>query len=352
MSETTPSQVPSARPARIKDVAAMAGVSLKTVTNVVHERPYVKPETRERVQAAIAQLDYRPSRAGRQLQSGRSNLITLVVPRIDEPYLGALAHALITAAGPRGYRVLIDETGGRVEQEHQAVTGYPGHGIDGAIISPFALNADRLAARSHDFPMVLLGQHLEHSTADYVAIDNLASAHDAVRHLAGQGRRTMGFLGAQPGRQGALGEVRLAGFRAALAEQGLFHPPQAVSPGVRFTRAAGASGAAEVLARTPGLDALVCASDLMAVGAIQALQGIGVRVPDDVAVLGWDNIIEGEYLTPTLTTVAPDLAVLAEQAIDALTDRIEGNRTAGRAYVVPYQLIVRGSTAGTAAAAG
>ena len=86
------------RPARIKDVAALAGVSLKTVTNVVHQRPYVKDETRARVQAAIEKLDYRPSLAGRQLQSGRSNIITLAVPRIDEPYLGALAHALIAAA--------------------------------------------------------------------------------------------------------------------------------------------------------------------------------------------------------------------------------------------------------------
>ena len=101
------------RPARIKDVAALAGVSLKTVTNVVHQRPYVKDETRARVQAAIEELSYRPSLAGRQLQSGRSNMITLAVPRIDEPYLGALAHELIAAAEPRGYTVVMDETGGR-----------------------------------------------------------------------------------------------------------------------------------------------------------------------------------------------------------------------------------------------
>lgn len=334
------------RPARIKDVAAMAGVSLKTVTNVVHERPYVKQETRDRVLAAIAELDYRPSRAGRQLQSGRSNLITLVVPRIDEPYLGGLAHALITAATPRGLRLLIDETSGQVEQELEAANGYPGHGIDGVIFSPFALNPAHLAARSHDVAMVMLGQFLPASTADYVAIDDLGSAADAVAHLVQQGRRRIGFLGAQPGLPGALGEVRWGGYAAALAEHGLRPPPGGIAPGVRFTRESGDAGVQEVLARAPDVDALVCASDLMAVGAIRALQRHGRRVPEDVAVLGWDNIVDGEYTTPSLTTVAPDLAALAAQTLDALIRRIEGDRTPGREYVVPHRLVVRQSTGG------
>ena len=324
----------------------MAGVSLKTVTNVVHERPYVKEQTRERVLAAIAELDYRPSSAGRQLQSGRSHLITLVVPRIDEPHLGALAHALITAATPRGYRLLIDETSGRVEQELEAASGYPGHGIDGVIFSPFALNPEHLVARSRDSPMVLLGQFLPGSTADYVAIDNVASAHHAVRLLATQGRQTIGFLGAQPGRPEALGEVRRGAYADALAQLGLRAPPGGVAPGGRFTRESGEQAAEEVLERTPDLDALVCASDLMAIGAMRALRRRGVRVPDDVAVLGWDNIVDGEYVTPSLTTVAPDLPDLAEQTLDALIRRIEGDRTPARQYVVPHRLVVRESTGG------
>jgi LacI family repressor for deo operon, udp, cdd, tsx, nupC, and nupG len=335
------------RPARIKDVAARAGVSLKTVTNVVHERPYVKQETRERVLAAIAELDYRPSRAGRQLQSGRSNLIALVVPRIDEPYLGGLAHALITAATPRGLRLLIDETSGQVEQELEAANGYPGHGIDGVIFSPFALNPEHLAARSHDVAMVMLGQFLPDSTADYVAIDNRGSAADAVRHLVERGRRQIGFLGAQPGRPGALGEVRRGGYLTALAEHGLRPPAGGTAPGAQFTRASGEAAVEALLARAAEVDALVCASDLMAIGAIRALQRRGLRVPDDVAVLGWDNIVDGEYVSPSLTTVAPDLPALADQTLDALIRRIEGARAPGREYVVPHRMVVRQSTGGS-----
>ena len=104
--------------------------------------------------------------------------------------------------------------------------------------------------------------------------------------------------------------------------------------------------ALEVLDRAPDVDALVCASDLMAIGAIRALQRRGVRVPDDVAVLGWDGIVDGEYVTPSLTTVAPDLPALADATLDALIRRIEGDRTPGQAYVVPHRLVVRGSTGG------
>ena len=111
------------RPARLKDVAELAGVSLKTVTNVVHERRHVKAETRARVKAAIAELGYTPSLVGRQLQSGRSNIVALAVPRIDEPYLGALAHAVIIAGERHGYTVFTDETGRSDDHELRAAAG-------------------------------------------------------------------------------------------------------------------------------------------------------------------------------------------------------------------------------------
>ncbi|WP_344810240.1 LacI family DNA-binding transcriptional regulator [Microlunatus aurantiacus] len=331
------------RPARIKDVAARAGVSLKTVTNVVHQRPYVKAETRARVQAAIDELDYRPSLAGRQLQSGRSNMITLAVPRIDEPYLGALAHRLIAAAAPRGYTVVMDETGGRVEREEQAARGYPGHGIDGVIYSPLALNPQLLAAMSRDTPMVLLGEPLPGSSADYVAIDNQGSAHEVVDHLVAQGRRRFVFLGGQPGLYPGVGEQRALAVDHRLAEHGLAPDDLVITTG-RFRRGEGARRTRESLERLRDCDALVCASDLLALGAMFALREAGIGTPDDIAVVGWDNIDDGAYSQPTLTSVAPDLGALAEKAVDALITRIEGDRSESRSYVVPHELIIRRSS--------
>lgn len=333
------------RPARIKDVAARAGVSLKTVTNVVHERPYVAADTRQRVLDAIDELDYRPSLAGRQLQSGRSNILTLAVPRIDEPYLGSLAHAIIAAATPRGYTVLIDETGGRLDRERQASEGYPGHGIDGVIFSAIALDPQHLAAVSTRSPLVLLGERVPGSSADYVAIDNEESAREVVRHLLEHGRRRIAFLGDQPGRPTTVGAVRRRGYDRQLAEAGLRRRSGRVVGTDRFTREEGEELATALWRLDPTLDAVVCASDLLAVGAMRALRRLGVTVPGDVAVTGWDDTIDGRYCSPSLSTVATDLSVLAERTLDALSRRVEGDRSEGTTFVVPHQLVVRESSA-------
>ncbi len=349
MSDTTSSRtggsaLASRVPARLKDVAALAGVSMKTVTNVVHERPYVAGETRSRVLAAIAELDYRPSLAGRQLRGVRSNILTLAVPRVDEPYLGALSHAIIAAATVRGFTVLIDETGGRPAHEREAVEGYPGHGIDGVIFSPLAADPAHLAATSTRRPLVLLGEQLATGSADYVAIDNAASARDVVRHLLDRGRRRIGFLGAQPDRPSAVGELRRQTFVDELERAGIRARPSWQIEADEFSRDSGARLAGRMLNRGTRLDALVCASDLLAIGALRSLRKRGIRVPDQVAVVGWDDVVDGRWSSPTLTTVSPDLPYLAEQSLEALIRRIDGDRSPGRTVVVPHRIVIREST--------
>ena len=359
--------------AGIKDVAARAGVSLKTVTNVVHERPNVAAPTRARVLAAISELDYRPSQAGRLLQSGRSNVVTLAVPRINEPYLGALAHALIAAARPRGLTLLIDETAGRPEREAIAAGGYPGHSIDGVIFE--ALDAHQLVDLNRSTPMVLLGERIAGSTADHVAIDDVGSARDVVAHLVKGGRRRMGFLGHQPHTSTSVPSLRYAGFRQELHATGLdaegdWHVPTRrydreegearteatldrlarlpERPPVVVVDNASTDGTAEAVRRrqpsSPGVDALVCASDLLAIGAMRALRRHGLRVPEDIAVVGWDDTVDAAYHHPGLTSVAPELAPLAERTLDVLVGRINGLPATGTSHVVPHRLVVRESS--------
>jgi DNA-binding LacI/PurR family transcriptional regulator len=328
-------------PARIQDVAAQAGVSLKTVTNVVHGRRHVSDDTRARVLAVIAELGYRPSIAGRMLQRGRSNVIALAVPRIDEPYLGSLAHAIIGAADRRGYTVLIDETGSDEEGESKAALGYPGHGIDGVIFSPRAQNPARIATSSRFTPMVLLAQRLPDSTADYVTIDNDTSAREIARHLIDTGRRRIMFLGGQADHPNSIGHFRTQGYRAQIDEAGL---PTRVLPANKFTREVGAAAADQILAGAERPDAIICASDLLAIGVMRTLASRGIRVPDDVAVSGWDNIIDGEYQAPTLTTIATDLTELADEALSALINRIRGDQSPPETHIVSHRLIVREST--------
>lgn len=339
-----PDQQPPGRPARIKDVAELAGVSLKTVTNVVHERRYVKAETRARVKAAIEKLGYTPSSAGRQLQSGRSNIVALAVPRIDEPYLGALAHAMIAAGNRRDFAVIVDETGLSDDHEVRAARGYPGQSVDGVIYSPLAMDPHRMAELSRFTPMVLLGEHISEGTADYVAIDNEQSARDVVRHLWQTGRRRIAYLGGNPSRPSSVGQLRQQGFRAELNALDLAFNDDLILPSARYSREAGAELTQQLLPMIHGIDALICASDLLAIGAIRTLLENGIRVPEDVAVIGWDNIIDGQYLTPSLSTIATDLDVLADKTFDALISRIDGNRDPAEVYSIPHRLIERQSS--------
>lgn len=364
------------RPARIQDVAQRAGVSWKTVSNVLHERANVRPETRARVLAAIEELNYRPSVAGRQLRMGRANLLALAVPAIGNPYFSELAHVMIEGAARSGYTVLIDETHGEADREGVVAEGFRVRVIDGIIFSPLEMTGPQLAARRDRTPIVLIGEHVtsEESGLDHVAIDNVASAAEATRHLLETGRERIGFLGHQSWRPRGTGDLRLQGYEQALATAGLPLDRALILPAAAYSREEGDARVAEFLARLPGrnttdqhvsgqdppvldvpgrdapgrnalgLDALVCANDLLAIGAMRALRRAGIRVPEDVAVLGWDDTPEGAFSHPALTTVAPDKKELARLAVEALLRRIDGDTSPPVTYVVPHRLVVREST--------
>jgi DNA-binding LacI/PurR family transcriptional regulator len=167
---------------RLKDVAERAGVSVKTVSNVVNGYQHVRPDTRARVEEAIAELNYRPNLTARNLRKGRTGLIALAVPELDSPYFAELARHVIAAAAEYGWTVLVDQTGGGREQERAAALGIGDRVIDGLILSPLALTADDLAVLA-GLPMVLLGERVHHGPADHVAIDNIAAASEITAHL-------------------------------------------------------------------------------------------------------------------------------------------------------------------------
>ncbi len=342
------------RPARrpnVKDVAALAGVSWKTVSNVVNGTAPVRDSTRERVQQAIDQLGYRPNAAGRNLRQGRSRLLALAIPEIRLAYFADLAHAVILAAKARGYTVLIDETFAEPGHEQVVAEGFRVDLLDGVIFSPQALADSDLVAAGGRLPMVMLGEATlpvdgGAAAADHVVIDNVASAREATEHLIASGRRRIGFLGVRATETNGTGVLRHAGYVAALDAHGL---PTEAFPAPTYSRPGGAEVVGGLLDRFTGpdpLDALVCANDLLAIGAMHVLRAAGLRVPDDVAVLGWDGTEDGIYSNPTLTTVAPDLSALAELAVDLVLARVDGSTATPQVHTVGHRLIVRESTNG------
>ncbi len=334
----------------LKDVAARAGVSIKTVSNVVNGQR-VLPETQRRVQEAIDHLGYRPNLSARSLRQGRTGVIALAIPDLASPYFADVATSVISAADARGWTVLVDETGGNRERELLVLEGIRSPLIDGAIFSPLVLGSDDLAARNRQVPLVLIGERLPADAVDHVTIDNVAAAATAVEHLLAGGRRRVALIGAQPPTS-ATARLRLDGWRQALRAAGLPEEPTLIQPEDTWTRLGGYTAARELLARDARPDALFCCNDLLAVGALRALREAGLRVPDDVAVVGVDDIEETRFTAPPLTTIAPDKSRIATRSVDLLALRIDeararpaGGEAAGpHAELVDFSLVVRGSS--------
>lgn len=331
---------------RLKDVAERAGVSVKTVSNVVNGYQHVRPATRARVEQAIAELNYRPNLSARNLRKGRTGMIALAVPELDIPYFAELARHVVDAAAEQGWTVLIDQTGGTREQERVVASGLGGHLIDGLIISPLALTAADLADLD-GIPMVLLGERVDHGPADHVVVDNVAAAREITAHLIGLGRRRIAAIGSQRTAEGASARLRLAGYRAALADAGIRYDERLVAPAPVWHRADGAAAVRGLLAAGVRPDAVFCFNDTLALGALRALHEEGLRVPVDVAVAGFDDIEDGRFSIPTLSTIAPDKERIGRLAVELLVGRIEGDRSAPpRELAAPYRLEPRESTLG------
>ncbi len=333
--------------ASLKDVAARAGVSVKTVSNVVNGYPFIAAATRAKVQQALTELDYRPNLSARGLRGGRTGLIALAVPEIRSPYFAELAEHVVAEAKRYGWTVLIDQTLGVHDSEQVVAEGIKSHLVDGLIVSPLALSAEDIAGRRDRTPLVLLGERLIHAPVDHVSIDNVAAARMVTGHLVEIGRRRIAAIGSQPHIVGGTAALRLDGYRAALRAAGLPVEDRLVAPAPNYHRADGAAAMGALLDLAEPPDAVFCFNDLMALGAIRTLHTRGYRVPDDVAVAGFDDIEEARFSTPTLTTIAPDKGGIARLAVELLHTRIaDGTAARPQEAVAPFALVVRESTNG------
>lgn len=309
---------------RLRDVADRAGVSVKTVSNVVHKHVNVAPDTRLRVQVALDELGYRPNLSARSLRRGQSGIIALAVPEIDIPYFAELAGLVVRAAFAQGLTVLVDQTDGDAERERLVLRGLHGHLIDGLIMSPVALDADEIADHSGGPPLVLLGEKISDVVADHVAIDNVAASRAATEHVLDLGRTRVALIGDQPDSPTGSGVARLRrqGYEAALAAHGIALEPELMRSTPTFTRADGAAATSLLLDSGAAPDGVFCFNDSLALGAMRVLAERGLRVPEDVAVIGIDDIVDGRWSTPTLSTVAPDKSQIAACAVRMLLNRM------------------------------
>ncbi|MBC3760990.1 LacI family DNA-binding transcriptional regulator [Quadrisphaera sp. RL12-1S] len=328
----------------IREVAAAAGVSPKTVSNVVNEYVHVHPDTRRRVQDVIDALGYRPSAVGRQLRSGRTGMIALAVPTISAPYFADLARHVAAQARERGLVLAVEQTEGQLEREREVADGQPVRFADGLLLSALEMPDEELAAPHPDTPIVLIGEHGGSDLpVDRVGIDSAGVARLAVEHLVSSGRTRVAFLGDKaPVHNSA--RQRITGYRAALEDAGLPVDPALVPHCRDWSREDGREAAHALLEARPDVDAVFAANDELALGALAALREAGRSVPGDVAVVGVDDVGEAEFSWPALTTVAIDRAFVAERAVELLTSRLADPGLPPRHLQTPYRLVVRDSS--------
>ena len=311
----------------MNDVARAAGVSLKTVSNVLNDYEFIRPATKQRVHDAIAELGYEANLTARSLRSGKTRMLGLVVSDLSAPYYAELASRLMTVASRRGYRVLIEQSGAAAENERTALQGAFRQLTDGLLFTPLAMDADAIVSFRGKKPVVLLGEHIMDPRLDLVTMKNAEAAQAVTAHLLAAGRRRIAVMGAHPEESAGGAGLRLRGYRKALEAAGVGFDPALVAPG-EWRRDAGAAAVAGLLDRGVSFDAVFGLNDAMALGAMHELLVRGVKVPEDVAVAGFDDIDEARFASPSLTTVSPGMDEIAERPIGLLIDRIEGLETA------------------------
>jgi DNA-binding LacI/PurR family transcriptional regulator len=321
------------------DVAQLAGVSYQTVSRVLHDSPSVHEETRERVLAAIRQLDYRPNSMARALVTGRSK--TLGVVSFDTTLYGPAStlFGIQQAAHDAGYAVSISSLRAiNRDTVLSAIQQLRDQGVDGvAVIAPLRAGVDALRHVRPDFAVVAVEGGPD-ASIPVATVDQQAGAAAATQHLLSLGHKTVWHLAGPPDWKEA--EDRIEGWKTTLQAAGARVP--ALLRGDWTARSGYEAG--QALLEIKELTAVLVGNDQMALGLLRRLHEVGRKVPSELSVVGFDDIPEAAYFTPPLTTVRQDFTELGRRCLHALLDRIAGNTAPIRVMVAP-ELVVRNSTA-------
>jgi LacI family transcriptional regulator len=327
----------------IEQIAKLSGVSRSTVSRVINDDPNVSDKTRHKVLEVVKRLNFHPHAAARSLAAGRTRVLGLVIPMgvsalFTDPYFPLLIQGVSSACNAHDHSVML----WLAEPEYERRTirqVLHSNLIDGVILAS-QLNDDPVgqALIDGDLPFVLVGRHPTNNNVNYADVDNMASAREAVTHLLRLGRRRVATI---TGPQNMIAGVdRRVGYEAALRQRGLSIEPELIADG-EFTEAGGYAAMRRLMPHQP--DAVFAASDMMALGAMRALREAGLRVPEDVAVVGFDDMPFAASTTPALTTVRQPVHRTGAVAAETLIDLIEHPGSQPRRIVLPTELVIRQS---------
>lgn len=332
--------------ATMQDVARLAGVSVKTVSNVVNDYPYIRDTTKQRVLVAIDELGYQMNESARSLRSGKTGMIGLAVPELSLPYFAELADSVIKCADEVGLTVLIEQTGADPARERAVLQGHRRNLTDGLIFSPLALGPEDIDDFNVQYPLVLLGERVFESNADHVTMHNVEAARAATAHLIEQGCRRIAVVGAHEGEVVGSARLRTEGYLQALTDHGIAQDPALIREAGLWHRSTGAQALFDLIAEGVAFDGVFALNDAMALGVLHALQVSGKAIPYDVKVIGFDDVDDAQYSHPTLSSVEPGKGQIAQTAVALLKERIDAPKGTHqpRRVVADFTIAKRQST--------
>jgi DNA-binding LacI/PurR family transcriptional regulator len=329
--------------AKLVDVAKVAGVSISTVSRVLNEPELVNEATKLRVQDAIARLNYRPSRVARRLrvENGTTHLLGLLIPDMQNPFFADLSRGVEDVVQDRGYLVLLCNSDEDLEKERRYVDVMRSESVDGVILPPISKD-DPVAKELADsgVPVVCVDRRLAKIAVDTVVTDNVQGAYDAVEHLIGLGHSRIGFVEGRP--QISTSWERYQGYRRALEDNGIAFNEELVRRGdSRQDSGRGLTG--ELLDLDVPPTALLVGNNLMALGALEAIHGRGLSIPDDVAIVSYDDMPWALALNPPLTAVRQPGYEMGRRAAELLLERLADASRSTTLVTLQPELIIRKS---------
>jgi LacI family transcriptional regulator len=326
----------------IREVAEKAGVSPTTVSHVVNHTRYVSDEVRNRVELAMSELNYRPNALARSLRRGETLTFGLVLPDSANPFFAEIGRAIESSAFEYGYSVILCNTENDIDKERLYTEVLENKQVDGLIF--VASGEDREAISeiaNKGLPLVVVDRDMGSLELDTVTTDNFQGGLIATQHLLSLGHRLIGCI-TGPSNITPSAD-RVTGYRLALQQAGLLVDESLLVRG-DFHPASGYQGALHLLQRHPRPTAIFACNDMMAIGAIRAASQLGLRVPGDVSIIGFDEIELGSYTNPPLTSVSQPKQEIGQLTVNLLLDRIQDPSIPPRREVLPARLVIREST--------
>lgn len=327
----------------LDDIGELAGVSRATVSRVINDYPHITPELRQRVQKVIKDTGYRPNRIAQSLASNRTGIIGLVIPNsartiMSDPYFLHLISGITKKTNQQGLTLSLFLFHSMDDEVQISNALFKTNLVDGLIVtadrkkSPFVQQVI-----NHNIPFVVIGRSEIRAQVPCVNVANEIGAYLAAEHLIKANRRRTAIIMCD---HNTAGDDRFAGYRRALEDYGIEFDPNRVARG-DFSQESGYAAMQQLLPTKP--DAVFASSDMMAIGAQQAIRQAGLRIPDDIAIVGFDDLPQAALADPPLTTVQQPMEELGAVAVDLLHDLLSGSGKSSRQIILPVELIQRTS---------